>query len=310
MKSKHLISIRDLSVGDLKEVYQLAAQMKRSPETHRDSLRGRTLGMFYHPSTPRLGLAFEVGIHQLGGLAIDLSASGLALEGGESAADTACLLSRYVDGLIIRGYGHGVVVELARHATVPVVNGLSDLLNPCQALADYFTLLEKKQNLKGRRLAYVGRGGSMCHSLLYGANKVGMNIAVASPEGSEPKAIIVKSANREASQSGIELTITRGPGLAVDGADAVYTDGWLSPGEGAGGSEAERAALLPYQVTAEMMARAKPDAVFMHGLPAHRDEEVSAEVLDGPQSIVFDQAENNLHVQKAVLSLLIGGSSA
>jgi len=181
---------------------------------------------------------------------------------------------------------------------------LSDLMHPCQALADYFTLLEKKQTLKGTKIAYVGDGNNMCHSLLYGANKLGMDIAVATPKGYAPKSIILKSAQRESQQAGTQMTLTEDPGEAVAGADAVYTDVWASMGQE---SEAEqrKGIFRPYQVNASLMERAKPDAVFMHCLPAHRGEEVSAEVIDGPQSIVFDQAENRLHVQKALLHLLM-----
>jgi ornithine carbamoyltransferase len=286
------------------ELMRLSAEMKRSADSYREALRGRTLGMIFEKPSTRTRVSFEVGIYQLGGIGLYLSGSDLQLGRGETLADTAKVLSRYVDGIMARFGAHADVVELARHATVPVINGLSDLLHPCQALGDYFTLMEKKQDLKGRKIAYVGDGNNMCHSLLYGANKFGMDIAVASPDSLEPKAIIVKSANREAKQSGSNIVVTREPGAAVEGADAVYTDSWVSMGEEAR-AEQKKTALEPYQVDAALMAKAKPDAVFMHCLPAHRGEEVTPEVLDGPQSIVFDQAENRLHVQKAILYLLM-----
>jgi ornithine carbamoyltransferase len=304
MSAKHLISIRDWSGADVTELMRLSAEMKRSADSYREALRGRTLGMIFEKPSTRTRVSFEVGIYQLGGIGLYLSGSDLQLGRGETLADTAKVLSRYVDGIMARFGAHADVVELARHATVPVINGLSDLLHPCQALGDYFTLMEKKQDLKGRKIAYVGDGNNMCHSLLYGANKFGMDIAVASPDGLEPKAIIVKSANREAKQSGSNIVVTREPGAAVEGADAVYTDSWVSMGEEAR-AEQKKTALEPYQVDAALMAKAKPDAVFMHCLPAHRGEEVTPEVLDGPQSIVFDQAENRLHVQKAILCLLM-----
>jgi ornithine carbamoyltransferase len=300
MSVKHLVSIRDWSTADVAEILRIAAEMKRSADAERDALRGKTLGLLFETPSTRARVSFEVGIFQLGGVGLYLSGAELQLGRGETLADTARVLSRYVDGVVARFRTHAEVVEFSRHATVPVINGFSDLFRPCQALTDYFTLIEKKQDLKGRKIAYVGEGNNMCHSLIYGANKFGMDIAVATPQGLEPKAIIVKSANREAKQSGSHIIVTDDPSAAVEGADAVYTDGWVSMGQEAE-AEQKKAALEPYQVNAALMAKAKPDAVFMHCLPAHRDEEVNSEVLDGPQSIVFDQAENRLHVQKALL---------
>jgi ornithine carbamoyltransferase len=278
--------------------------MKRSPEKYKSALAGKTLAMIFQKSSTRTRVSFEVGIYQLGGLGLFLSGNDLQLGRGETVADTARVLSRYVNGIMARVYAHNDIVELAKCASVPVINGLSDLLHPCQALADYFTILEKKKDLAGRKIAYVGDGNNMCHSLLYGANKVGMNIAVATPPGYEPKSIIVKSANREAQQVGVTIEVTQDPAEAVRGADVVYTDVWASMGQEAE-AEQRREAFAGYQVDDALMGQAKPDAVFMHCLPAHRDEEVSASVLDGPQSIVFDQAENRLHVQKAILYLLM-----
>jgi ornithine carbamoyltransferase len=304
MSAKHLISIRDWSGADVAELLRLSAEMKRSADSYREALRGKTLGMIFEKPSTRTRVSFEVGIYQLGGVGLYLSGSDLQLGRGETIADTARVLSRYVDAVMARFGAHAHVVELARHATVPVINGLSDLLHPCQALADYFTLMEKKHDLKGRKIAYVGDGNNMCHSLIYGANKFGMDIAVATPAGMEPKAIIVKSANREAKQSGSNIIVTHEPGSAVEGADVVYTDVWVSMGQEAEAQQ-KKSTLEPYRVDAALMAKAKPDAVFMHCLPAHREEEVTSEVLDGPQSIVFDQAENRLHVQKAIMCLLM-----
>jgi len=304
MKVRHLTSIRDLSSADVTEVFRLAADMKRSPDRYRGALAGKTLAMIFQKPSTRTRVSFEVGIYQLGGIGLHLSGNDLQLGRGETIADTARVLSRYVDAIMARTHAHQDIVELARDATVPVINGLSDLLHPCQALADYFTLLEHKQTLRGRKIAYVGDGNNMCHSLLYGANKVGMHIAVATPQGYEPKSIIMKSVQREAQQVGVQVTLTEDPGVAVAGADAVYTDVWASMGQEAE-AEVRKGIFRPYQVNASLMARAKPDAVFMHCLPAHRGEEVSAEVIDGPQSIVFDQAENRLHVQKGILYFLL-----
>lgn len=301
---KHLISIRDLSTGDVAEIYRLAADMKRSPEQYRNALAGKTLGMIFEKASTRTRVSFEVGMYQLGGLALHLSSSDLQMHWGEPIEDTARVLSRYVDAILARVHSHAAVAELARYATVPVINGLSDLLHPCQALADYFTLVERKGNLDGRKIAFIGDGNPMCHSLLYGANKAGMNIAVAAPEGYEPKPIIMKSVQREAAQVGVSVTVTHDPKSAVEGADAVYTDVWVPMGQ-EGKSGAHQAAFRQFQVNSALMALAKPDAVFMHCLPARREEEVTAEVLDGPQSIVLDQAENRLHVQKALLHVLL-----
>ncbi|MEE9179353.1 MAG: ornithine carbamoyltransferase [Vicinamibacteria bacterium] len=306
MSLRHLTSIRDLSAADIAKLFKLAADMKRAPDTYRDALAGKTLAMIFQKPSTRTRVSFEVAIYQLGGIGLHLSGSDLQLGRGETIGDTARVLSRYVNAVMARVYAHQDIVELARDATVPVINGLSDLLHPCQALADYFTLLEKKQPLKGRKIAYVGDGNNVCNSLLYGATKLGMHMAVATPKAYEPKSIIMKSVQREAQKVGVQVTLTEDPGIAVEGADVVYTDVWASMGQEAE-AEQRKGILQPYQVNASLMARAKPDAVFMHCLPAHREEEVSAEVLDGPQSIVFDQAENRLHVQKAILHLLMKG---
>jgi ornithine carbamoyltransferase len=277
--------------------------MKRSPETFRGALGGKTLGMLFRKPSPGIGVAFEVGMYQLGGLGLVLGATDVGPVKDESPMDTARVLSRFVEAIVARVDAHADVVELSRHASVPVINAASDLLNPCQALADYFSLAERG-DLRGRKLAYVGDGNNMCHSLLYGANKVGMDIAIATPEGHEPTAIIVKSAVREAKAPGVKVTITRDPEAAVEGADAVYTDRWAPAGQEAE-VEKRKAVFQPYQVNAALLARAKPDAVFMHCLPVCREQEVTSEVLDGPQSIVLDQTENRLHVQKAILYLLL-----
>jgi len=304
MNTKHLISIRDLGAEEVAEIFQVATDMKRAPQKYSSTLAGKTLAMIFQKPSTRTRVSFEVGIYQLGGLGLFLSASELQLGRGETVADTARVLSRYVNGIMARVYAHNDIVELAKYATIPVINGLSDLLHPCQALADYFTIQEKKKDLVRRKIAYIGDGNNMCHSLLYGANKVQMNIAVATPSGYEPKSIIVKSATREAQQVGVTIEINTDPAAAVRGADVVYTDVWASMGQEEE-AELRRQAFQGYQVDEALMKRAKADAVFMHCLPAHRGEEVSAEVLDGPQSIVFDQAENRLHVQKAILYLLM-----
>lgn len=303
MDPKHLTSIRDLTTQDVAEVFKLSANIKASPDNYRSTLAGRTLALIFQTPSTGTRVSFEVGMHQLGGQAIVLAASDLAATGGVGAADTAKALSQYIDGIVARTKTHAELVELSRNSDVPVINGLTDLLHPCQALADYFTLAENKGDLRGRKIAYVGGGGNMCHSLIYGAVKAGMHIAVATPAGSEPKNIIVKSANREASSAGVTVVLTQDPAAAIQGSDAVYTDRWSPPGVPIDAARAQQ--LAPYQVSAQLMSMAKPDAFFMHCLPAERGHEVTADVLDGPQSVVFEQAKNRLHVQKALLCMLL-----
>jgi ornithine carbamoyltransferase len=230
------------------------------------------------------------------------------LNRGETIADTARVLSRYVDGIMARVFAHQDILDLAKHGSVPVINGLSDLLHPVQVLADYFTLRERRGRLDGLKVAYVGDGNNVCHELMIGAAKLGMSIEVATPAGYEPNALIVKSVSRDAQKSHAPVpVVTRDPMAAVAGADVVYTDVWASMGQEAE-AQARVEAFRGYEVSASMMAAAGPDAVFMHCLPAHRGQEVAADVIDGPQSVVFDEAENRLHTQKALLLLLIGGA--
>ena len=308
MKQRHLLSLKDYSRGDIDEIYDLARKLKADRGAYRESLKGKTLGMIFQKPSTRTRVSFEVGMFQLGGAALFLGSDAIQLNRGETIADTARVLSRYVDGIMARVFAHQDVLDLARHGTVPVINGLSDLLHPCQALADYFTLLEKRGKLDGLKIAYVGDGNNVCHELMFGAVKLGLNMSVAAPAGYPPNPLIVKSAAREAQKGKTPApVVVEDPMEAVAGADVVYTDVWTSMGQEAE-AEARRQAFQGFRVTAEMMAAASPDAVFMHCLPAHRGEEVAGEVIDGPRSVVFDEAENRLHVQKAVLLLLLTGS--
>jgi ornithine carbamoyltransferase len=305
-KQRHLISLKDCSPEEIDEIYDLARKMKADPSSYREALKGKTLGMIFQKPSTRTRVSFEVGMFQLGGMALFLGADTIQLNRGETIADTAKVLSRYVDGIMARVFAHQDVLDLARHGTVPVINGLSDLLHPCQALADYFTLLEKRGKLDGLKIAYVGDGNNVCHELMFGAVKLGLNMSVAAPAGYQPNQLIVRSAAREAQKAKTPApVVVEDPMEAVAGADVVYTDVWTSMGQEAE-SEARRQAFQGFMVTPEMMAAASPEAVFMHCLPAHRGEEVAAEVIDGPRSVVFDEAENRLHVQKAVLLLLLG----
>jgi len=306
MAQRHFLSIKDWSREDIELLFEMSASIKASPESYAASLDGKSLAMIFQKPSTRTRVSFEVGMFQLGGQALFLGASDIQLHRGETIADTARVLSRYVHGIMARVYAHQDVLDLARHGSVPVINGLSDLLHPCQALADYFTLRERRGDLTGLKLTYVGDGNNVAHELMFGAVKLGMRFAIACPPGYEPNPLIFKSAVREAQKLGSPLPeVTSDPLDAVAGADAVYTDVWTSMGQEAE-SKARLAAFRSFQVAPEMMAVAAPEAVFMHCLPAHRGEEVAADVIDGPQSVVFDEAENRLHVQKAVLVTLMG----
>ena len=309
MARRHFLSLKDWSREQIEGLFDLAAGMKADPAAWSESLKGRSLAMVFQKPSTRTRVSFEVGMFQLGGQALFLGANDIQLHRGETVGDTAAVLSRYVDGIMARVFAHQDVLDLARHGTVPVINGLSDLLHPCQALADFFTLRERRGQLSGLKMAYIGDGNNVCHALMFGAVKLGCPMSIGCPRGHEPNKLISKSAAREAQKLGTpKPEITNDPMVAVAGADVVYTDVWASMGQ-----EAEHKQRLEifqgYKVTPEMMAAAKPEAVFMHCLPAHRGEEVDAAVIDGPQSVVFDEAENRLHVQKAVLVTLMGGVS-
>jgi len=304
MFPKDLISIHDLTAEQVAHLFDMAAAMKAKPSDYRAALAGKTLAMIFEKSSTRTRVSFEAGMFQLGGLAMFLSSRDIQIGRGEPISDTARVLSRYVDGIMARTFAHDTVLGLAQHATVPVVNGLTDLLHPCQALADYFTMTEKFGKLNGLKLAYVGDGNNMAHSLLYGGPKVGVNVAVATPAGYEPNPEVVANARADAAEAGTEILVTQTVDEAVAGAHVVYTDVWASMGQEAEQQKRVRD-FAGWTVTGQILALAHRDAVFMHCLPAHRGEEVSAEVCDGPRSVIFDEAENRLHVQKAILATLM-----
>ena len=305
MNQPHLLSLKDYSREEIEEIFDLASQVKADPQAYGGVLQGKSLAMIFQKPSTRTRVSFEVGMFQLGGQALYLGADAIQLSRGESVADTARVLSRYVHGIMARVFSHQDILDLAKHSNVPVINGLSDLLHPCQALADYFTLRERRGTLEGLKLAYVGDGNNVCHELIFGAVKLGLALSAACPEGYEPNQLIVKSATREAQRIRSPAPeVVSDPYAAVADADAIYTDVWTSMGQEAE-SEARLGAFQGFAVTEELMAAAQPEAVFMHCLPAHRGEEVTEEVADGPQSVMFDQAENRLHVQKAVMMLLM-----
>ncbi len=306
MNGKDLISIHDLTLEEVNQIFEVSKTLKQkqlTDEPHR-VLEGKTLGMIFTKPSTRTRISFETGIYHLGGIGMYFGPNDLQLGKSESIADTAKVLSRYLDGIMIRTFAHQDVVDLANGASIPVINGLTDLLHPCQVLADLFTILEKKGKLKGLKLAYIGDGNNMAHSLLNGCSKVGMHISIASPSGYKPNAEIVNDAKKNAKYMGSKVEILDDPVQAVKNADIVYTDVWASMGQESEAAE-RRKKFMKYQVNPKLVKNAKDDYLFMHCLPAHRGDEVVNEVADSPNSVIFDEAENRLHVQKAIMALVM-----
>jgi ornithine carbamoyltransferase len=306
LKGRSLDSLFHLTKEEIEQILKtselLKFQLLRGEE--HPLLKGKTLAMIFEKPSTRTRVSFEVGMWQLGGYALYLSASDLQLGRGETIADTAQVLSRYVDGMMARVFVHQTILDLVKYSRVPVINGLSDFTHPCQGLADLFTIYEKKGRLSGLKLAYVGDGNNVAHSLLYGCSKVGMDITLACPKGYEPNPRVVSKAKEEGRRSGGKVKVTNDPKEAVREADIVYTDVWASMGKE---KEHEKRVKVfkPYQVNGRLIKEAKVDYLFMHCLPAHRGEEVTDEVADSKNSVIFDQAENRLHTQKALLALIM-----
>ncbi len=301
------VNENDWNGAEIAAILDLAARVKKDPRGYRGALSGRTLAMIFEKSSTRTRVSFEAGMFQLGGVGMFLSSRDLQLGRGEPISDTAKVLSRYVDAIMARVFAQATVDGLAEHASVPVINGLSDLLHPCQALADFQTVRERFGGVKGFPLCYVGDGNNVAHSLLVTGAKLGARVAVVTPKGFEPQAEIVGWARTAATESGGAIRVTTSLEEGLAGAKAVYTDVWASMGQ-----EEEAAARVKafraYAVTARVFGMAASDAIFLHCLPAHRGEEVEAAVIDGPASAVFDQAENRLHAQKALLLTLLGAA--
>lgn len=301
---RDFIVMSDISPAELFKLLKEARKMKIERGEVRKDLAGKTIAMIFEKPSTRTRVSFEVGIRELGGNVIFLGTQEMQLSRGETIFDTAKTLSRYVHGIIARVSAHETLVEFAKYSDVPVINALSPLEHPCQALADLLTIYEKKGKLKGVKLAWIGDGNNVCNSLLIACGMTGMNISVATPKGYEPPVEIVKKAKEFASKSGSKIEILNDPRTALIGAEVVYTDVFVSMGQ-----EKEKEKRMRdfsgFKVTEELMSFAEPDAIFMHCLPAHRGEEVDPEVIDGPKSVVFDQAENRLHAQKALLKFLI-----
>lgn len=306
LKGRDFLALIDYSPEEVRYLIDLAIELKRKKQAGEvfEPLKGKTLGMIFEKSSTRTRVSFEVGMYQLGGHALFLSKNDLQLGRGETIWDSAQTLSRYLDGIMIRTYAHRNVIELARGATIPVINGLTDLSHPCQALCDYQTILEHKGKLQGIKLAYIGDGNNMVHSLMMGAAKLGVHVSVATPEGYEPDLEVKELTREQMEQHGGSLRIVRDPKEAVADADVIYTDVWASMGMEAEQQERE-IAFKHYQVNEALVKYAKPDYLFMHCLPAHRGEEVHEEVIDGSHSIIFDQAENRLHAQKAIMAAIM-----
>ncbi|BBH23934.1 ornithine carbamoyltransferase [Paenibacillus baekrokdamisoli] len=306
LKGRDFIELADYTPEEVRYLIDLAIELKTKQKAGEifHPLKGKTLGMIFEKSSTRTRVSFEVGMYQLGGHALFLSGNDLQIGRGETISDTAQVLSRYLDGIMIRTFAHRTIIELARGATVPVINGLTDLSHPCQVLADYQTVLEHKGRLEGLKIAYIGDGNNMVHSLMMGAAKLGMHMSVATPEGYEPDEETVRQTKENASETGSRIHVCYDPKEAIADADIVYTDVWASMGFEAEQKERE-IAFANYQVNEELVKYAKSDYLFLHCLPAHRGEEVSEGVIDGKHSIIFDQAENRLHAQKAIMAAIM-----
>jgi ornithine carbamoyltransferase len=306
MVGRDFLSVEDFTAEEIRSVFSVAARMKAHPKRFRSALEGKFMALIFEKPSLRTRTTFTVGISQLGGDSILLTPADINLGKRESVFDVAKNLERMVDGIMIRTFGHDICADLAAHASIPVINGLTDLEHPCQALADFFTVMEHKKTLKRLKLSYVGDGNNVAHSLMLAAGTLGAHLVVATPEQYQPSAAVMQRSEALARQSGGAVVWTRDPIEAARDADMIYTDTWASMGQEAE-AEARRAIFAPYQVNADLFSHAKPSAIFMHCLPAHRGEEVTDEVIDSRNSVVFDEAENRLHVQKAIMFALLRG---
>ncbi len=299
-----LLSIRLLSKPQIQEIFQLSKEIKRNPKKFRRSLEGKTLALIFQKPSNRTRVSFEVGMYQLGGYSIYLGPDEINLGVRESIKDVSKTLSRYVDGIVLRTFEHKNILELAKFATIPVINGLSDLLHPCQALADIYTVREKLKNIKGKTLAYVGDGNNVCNSLLYACASVGINANVATPKGYAPDKAVLKAAQIIAKKKNAAINLFTNPKEAAKGADVIYTDVWASMGQEKE-ADLRKKIFKAFQINAKLVKLAKKNVLIMHCLPAHRGDEITDEVIDSKNSVVFDQAENRMHVQKAILIKLL-----
>jgi ornithine carbamoyltransferase len=305
LKNRNFVDLADFEQYELRAVLDTAHDLKRKQKSGKphEILKGKSLAMIFMKSSTRTRVSFEVGMTQLGGHALFLQPSGTQLGRGETIGDTAQVLSRYCDVIMARVFGHDEVLELAKHATVPVINGLSDFLHPCQIMADMMTIEEHKGKLEGLKISYVGDSNNVSNSIMQGCTIMGMDVTIGSPTGYTPNAEIMKRGDELSKRYGTTLEVVNSPEEAVKGADVIYTDTFFSMGQER--SKEKEDALMPFQVNRALIGKAKSDVIVMHCLPAHRDEELTSEVMDGPASVVFDEAENRLHAQKAILALIV-----
>ncbi len=300
MGHHNFLSIRDFPPEEIRYLLDLASEMKSHPSAHTGALRGKTLALIFEKPSLRTRVSFDVGIHQLGGFSLYLSSAEIQLGKRESLYDIAKNLERMVQGIMVRTFAHDIAERMAEYASIPIINGLTDYSHPCQAMADYLTMLELKGNLRGLKVAFIGDGNNVCHSLMFAGAQLGVHFWAATPAGYEPKADAVAWARQRGECTGGTVHLTGDPVEAAYDADVIYTDVWASMGQESE-ADARRRVFVPYQVNAELFRRANFDALFMHCLPAHRGDEVTDEVIDSPHSVVYQQAENRLHAQKAIL---------
>jgi len=300
MNSTDFLSIRDFSPDEIQHLLDLARDIKANPQDFTGALDGKTLALIFEKPSLRTRVTFDVGIQQLGGFSVYLSPAEINLGKRESVYDVARNLERMVQGIMIRTFAHDIVVRMAEYADIPIINGLTDYSHPCQAMADYLTMIEVKGTAAGLTVAYVGDGNNVAHSLMFAGAQLGAHVRVATPRGYEPKADAVRWAEARGAETGGTLRLTNDPAEAATDADVIYTDVWASMGQEAE-ADARRQTFLPYQVNGALFARAKADAIFMHCLPAHRGDEVTDEVIDDARSVVYEEAENRLHAQKAIM---------
>lgn len=301
---KDFLTIRDFSPAELRATLRLASKMKAKPKQYATALKGKTLALIFEKPSLRTRVTFDVGIQQLGGFSVPLLPAEISLGKRESVYDVAKNLERMVQGIMIRTFAHQIVVDMAKYASIPVINALTDYSHPCQALADYMTVQEVKRKLKGLKLCFVGDGNNVAHSLMFAGARLGVNVTVACPKSYEPNPTALRDAQEDARGSGARIEVVHDASEGVRNADVIYTDVWASMGQEAE-AETRKAIFRPFQVNAALMAKANKDAMFLHCLPAHRGDEVTDEVIDSPASFVFQEAENRLHVQKAVMYQLM-----
>ncbi len=301
---RDFLSVLDFTTDEILESFEIARKMKANRREFADALKGQALALIFEKPSLRTRTTFDIGIQQLGGYSLYLSPAEISLGKRESIHDVAKNLERMVQGIMIRTFGHEIVLGMAKHAKVPIINGLTDYSHPCQAMADFLTIQEVKGKFDGLKLTYVGDGNNVAHSLMDAGARLGVNVTITCPKGYEPNLIAYQDAVEAAKKTGAKIEVEHDPIKAVKGADAVYTDVWASMGQEAE-TEARKKIFMPYQVNENLMSHAKDDAMFMHCLPAHRGDEVTSGVIDAPNSVVFQEAENRLHAQKAVMYKLM-----